>query len=243
MYKGGDLLTEAGTYEIACALRGRSVHGTRKEAANPASECLSVRDRTRLMGECDFYRWALTRPRYTLSPTLNLKVAMLPVVMVGESAGIASTVCGGNDDMLRPRRGAPARAGSTLDRPAFFFCHPLPGADTLPTRAHAAGKQAQGSSAGQGGRGAAIASGGPRPRMRQPAKGTLHAAAPSTPAAASPAGLTSAGRRGARSRTRVSGRWQPGRHPPPTRGGRPGRGPWRPAARSMTLRPPNPSGA
>jgi len=37
--------------------------------------------------------------------------------MVGESAGISSTVCGGYEDMLRPRLSA-WRDGSTLDRTA-----------------------------------------------------------------------------------------------------------------------------
>jgi hypothetical protein len=31
---------------------------------------------------------------------------MFPVVMVGESAGMSSTVCGGSEDMFRPRLGA-----------------------------------------------------------------------------------------------------------------------------------------
>jgi hypothetical protein len=39
------------------------------------------------------------KTQHTLSPTLNLKVAMLPVFIVGDSAGIASTVCGGKDDL------------------------------------------------------------------------------------------------------------------------------------------------
>lgn len=52
-----------------------------------------------------------------MSPILNLKVAIFPVVMVGESAGISSTVCGGYEDMLRPRLSA-WRDGSTLDRTA-----------------------------------------------------------------------------------------------------------------------------
>jgi hypothetical protein len=40
-------------------------------------------------------------PGATLSPTFTLKVAMLPWVMVGESAGMVSSVCEGSDDMRR----------------------------------------------------------------------------------------------------------------------------------------------
>ncbi len=136
---------------------------------------------------------------------------MLPVVMVGESAGIDSTVCDGNDDMLRPRRVVPARAGSALDRPAFFFCHPLPRAETLPTRGHAAGEQAWGRSAGAQGAGRGYRVRGASSSDEDSLQGTLRCsarprAALDTHAAASPAGLTSAGRRRGRLRTRVSGR-------------------------------------
>jgi hypothetical protein len=67
----------------------------------------------------------------TLPPTLILKVAMLPVVIVGESAGIASIVCGGRDDMLRLKLGVDAPTGSTLDRLPFFICHLVPKTGTL----------------------------------------------------------------------------------------------------------------
>ena len=60
---------------------------------------------------------------------MNLNVAMLPVVIVGERAGISSTVCGGKDDMFRPRLGA-ARVGTTRADMAICAHHPL-GTGTL----------------------------------------------------------------------------------------------------------------
>jgi hypothetical protein len=62
---------------------------------------------------------------------LTLKVAILPVVIVGESAGIARTVCGGRDDMLRLKLGVDAPTGSKLDRAPFFTCHLVPKTGTL----------------------------------------------------------------------------------------------------------------
>lgn len=72
----------------------------------------------------------------TLSPTLNLNVAMLPVVIVGERAGISSTVWGGNDDIFRPRLRATDREGRRRADMATCAHHGL-GMDTLRARRRA----------------------------------------------------------------------------------------------------------